>query len=191
MTSHLTLCPCTLTALAPSNPVSVHTPHCVHARVCSAVPDFFATPGTVARQAPLSMRFSQQEYWSGLPFLPPGDLLHPGIKPASPACVSCIGRWILYHSATWEAHNTLQHSSKIILLKHKSGPLTPVLWTLHRLPVSLKETQSLHSPQAAGGLTPPDPVPCASHTRSACSRYTQSLPELLHMLFLLSMTVFP
>ena len=36
-------------------------------------------------QAPLSMGFSEQEYWSGLPFPPPGDLPHPGIKPTSPA----------------------------------------------------------------------------------------------------------
>ena len=42
-------------------------------------------PWTVARQAPLSMRFSRQEYWSGLPCPPPGDLTHPGIEPASPA----------------------------------------------------------------------------------------------------------
>ena len=40
---------------------------------------------TVAHQAPLSMGFSRQEYWSGLPFLFPGYLLNPGIKPASPA----------------------------------------------------------------------------------------------------------
>ena len=45
----------------------------------------FVTPWTVAHQAPLSMRFSRQEYWSGLPCPPPGDLPHPGIKPASPA----------------------------------------------------------------------------------------------------------
>ena len=44
-----------------------------------------ATPWTVAHQAPLSMEFSRQEYWSGLPFLPPGDLPNPGIKPGSPA----------------------------------------------------------------------------------------------------------
>ena len=43
------------------------------------------TPGTVAHQAPLSMGFSRQEYWSGLPFRPPGDLPDPGIQPASPA----------------------------------------------------------------------------------------------------------
>ena len=41
------------------------------------------TPWTVARQAPLSIGFSRQEYWSGLPFLSPGDLPDPGIKPRS------------------------------------------------------------------------------------------------------------
>ena len=43
------------------------------------------TPWTVAHQAPLSMGFSRQEYWSGLPFPSPGDLPNPGIKPGSPA----------------------------------------------------------------------------------------------------------
>ena len=46
---------------------------------------FFATPWTVAHQAPLSMGFSRQEYWSGLPFPSPGDLPNPGIEPWSPA----------------------------------------------------------------------------------------------------------
>ena len=45
----------------------------------------FATPWTVAYQAPPSMGFSRQECWSGLPFLSPGDLPDPGIKPGSPA----------------------------------------------------------------------------------------------------------
>ena len=44
----------------------------------------FATPWTVARQAPLSMEFSRQKYWSGLPFPSPGDLPDPGIEPRSP-----------------------------------------------------------------------------------------------------------
>ena len=39
----------------------------------------------IARQAPLSMESSKQEYWSGLPFPPPGDLPDPGIEPVSPA----------------------------------------------------------------------------------------------------------
>ena len=45
----------------------------------------FVTPWTVAYKAPLSMEFSRQEYWSGLPFPSPGDLPDPGIKPKSPA----------------------------------------------------------------------------------------------------------
>ena len=43
-----------------------------------------AIPWTVACQAPLSMEFSRQEYWSGLTFPSPGDLPNPGIKPGSP-----------------------------------------------------------------------------------------------------------
>ena len=45
----------------------------------------FATLWTVAYQAPPSVGFSRQEYWSGLPFPSPGDLLNPGIEPGSPA----------------------------------------------------------------------------------------------------------
>ena len=45
----------------------------------------FATPWTVAYQTPLSMEFSRQEYWSGLPFPSPRDLPNPGIEPGSPA----------------------------------------------------------------------------------------------------------
>ena len=50
---------------------------------CSVRSDY-VTPWTVACQAPLSMGFPRQEYWSGLPFPFPGDLPDPGIKPASP-----------------------------------------------------------------------------------------------------------
>ena len=46
---------------------------------------FLATPWTAGYQAPLSMGFSRQEYWSGLPYPSPGDLPDPGIKPRSPA----------------------------------------------------------------------------------------------------------
>ena len=50
----------------------------------SGVP-LFATPWTVAYQGPLSMGFSSQDHWSGLPFPSPGDLPDPGIEPRSPA----------------------------------------------------------------------------------------------------------
>ena len=48
----------------------------------------FANPWTVARQAPLSVGVSRQEYWSGLPLLSPGDLPNPGIEPRSPALLA-------------------------------------------------------------------------------------------------------
>ena len=56
---------------------------CMYRHIQSLSPVwFFATPWTMACQTPLSMEFSRQEYWSGLPFPSPGDLPHPGIKPA-------------------------------------------------------------------------------------------------------------
>ena len=55
-----------------------------------------ATLWTIAHQAPPSMGFSRQEYWSGLPFPAPGDLPNPGIEPAS-LMPTCIGKWVLYH----------------------------------------------------------------------------------------------
>ena len=51
----------------------------------------FVTPWTVAHQAPLSMEFSRQEYWSGLPFPSPGDLPNSGIKPAFPVSPALAG----------------------------------------------------------------------------------------------------
>ena len=59
----------------------------------------FATPRTVARQAPLSMGFLRREYWSGLPFPPPGDLPNPGIKLTSPVPPALAGGFF-YHCAT-------------------------------------------------------------------------------------------
>ena len=58
----------------------------------------FVNPWTVALQAPLSMGFSRQEYWSELPFPSPGDLPDPGIEPRSPALT---GRFFTT-SSTWE-----------------------------------------------------------------------------------------
>ena len=52
---------------------------------------FFATLGTVARPAPLPIEFSKQEYWSGLPFPTPGNLLDPGIEPSSLGPPALVG----------------------------------------------------------------------------------------------------
>ena len=63
----------------------------------------FATPWTVACQAPLFMGFSRQEYWRGLPFLPPGGLPDPGIEPESLKSPALAGGFFTT-STTWEAH---------------------------------------------------------------------------------------
>ena len=64
-------------------PIDICGSGCLVAKLCLT----FATPWTVARQAPLSMGLSQQEHWSGLPFPSPGYLPRCGIEPASPALV--------------------------------------------------------------------------------------------------------
>ena len=59
---------------------------CVHAcLVASVVSDSLQPMDYIVHQAPLSMEFSRQEYWSGLPFPPPGDLHNPGTELVSPA----------------------------------------------------------------------------------------------------------
>ena len=52
--------------------------------ITSVLSDSFLTLWTIAHQAPLSMGFSRQEYWSGLPIPSPGDLPNPGMEPVSP-----------------------------------------------------------------------------------------------------------
>ena len=99
------------------------------------------TPWTIAHQAPLSMEFSRQEYWSGLPFPSPGDLLNPGIDPGLPYCrqiLDCLNHQgspfsdkvmkymyikiyigiYIYPAKT--AFNSNQHSWDLILLKSSS-----------------------------------------------------------------------
>ena len=62
----------------------------------------FAVLWTVSHQASLSMGFSRQEYWSGLPCPPPGDLPNPGLKPTSLMSPALAGRFFTT-STTWEA----------------------------------------------------------------------------------------
>ena len=72
----------------------------------------FVTPWTVAYQAPLSMGFSRQQYWSGLPFPSPGDLPNPGIEP-------CLSHWIIVCAPPdmlgfregWEQTRSFVHSA--------------------------------------------------------------------------------
>ena len=78
---------------------------CLVAQLCLSLSRvwLFVTPWTVDHQAPLSMRFSRQEYWSGLPF---PSFSRGSSRPRDwtrVSCISCTGRWILNHCATWEA----------------------------------------------------------------------------------------
>ena len=66
---------------------------------CSGMSDSLSAPWTVARQAPLSVGFSRPEYWSGLPFPPPGGLPDPRIWTRIP----CISRWVFHHWAPEKA----------------------------------------------------------------------------------------
>ena len=96
--------------LTPSQKFQTNTKHFV----CEVASVLFnsAAPWTVAHQAPLSMGFPRQEYWSGMPFPSPGDLLNPGIKPTSPA----LAGGFFTTSATWEAPFT-QNVSEELLVK--------------------------------------------------------------------------
>ena len=73
-----------------------------HVNVSHSVLSDSATPWTVARQAPLSMGFSRQEHWIGLPLPSPGDLPDPGIEPVSLTSPALAGMFFTT-STTWGA----------------------------------------------------------------------------------------
>ena len=70
----------------------------------------FATPWTVDRQAPLSIRFPRQEYWGGLPFPSPGDLSNPGIKRMSLESPALAGRFLPTEPSGKPQSKTVRHS---------------------------------------------------------------------------------
>ena len=102
--------------------------------LCESLSRFrlFVTPWTAARQAPLSMGFFRQEYWSGLPCPPPGDLPDPGIEPGSLTLqVDSLTIW-----ATREAQILLHHG----LLKSagcRDAQLIIISWHMDYKPCSL------------------------------------------------------
>ena len=73
--------------------LSLHLLRCICVSNCFSRVWLFATLWTVAPQAPLPMGFSRQEYWSALPFPPPGDLSDPRIEPASVTSPALAGRF--------------------------------------------------------------------------------------------------
>ena len=95
---------------------------------------------TVARQAPLSMGFSRQEHWSGLPCPPLGDLPEPEIESRYPVFPALAGR-IFTNSATWGKHS-VQFSCSVM-----SDSVTP--WTVaHQASPSITNSRSLPKPMS-------------------------------------------
>ena len=112
----------------------------------------FTPPWTVAPQAPLSMGFSRQEYWSGLPFPSPGDLPNPGIEPVSPASHALIGRFF----TVWATGDKLSQTWWI--RQHRFVVLQFCgleVWRRSHL-AKMKTLSGLYSSEAAGE----NPCPC-------------------------------
>ena len=81
----------------------------------------FVTPRTVAHQSPLSMGFPRQEYWSGLPFPPPGDLPNLGIKLASPASSTLAGGFLTTVPPGKPINSTLSIKMQVFFLGTAPG----------------------------------------------------------------------
>ena len=117
------------------------------------------TPWTVD-QAPLSMRFSRQEYWSGLLCPPPGDLPDPGTEPVSLTSPALAGE-LFSTRATWEAHLNHIISDQIRSVTQSClticGPMncsTPGLPVHHQLP----EFTQTHIHQVSDAIQPSHPL---------------------------------
>ena len=134
--------------------VITHSRHGVSMHVCvlsrfSCV-RLFATLWTVIHQAPLSMGFSRQEYWSGLPFTSPGDLPNPGVEPVS-LTSPALSTGFFTTSSTWESPCKYMYS--VIL--------TLMLWTGYHYPHSRdEETEKQSSYRISQGHTDISPRAC-------------------------------
>ena len=142
-----------------------------------------ATPWTVARQAPLSMGCSRQQYPSGLPSPPPGDLSDPGTEPASPAC-QANSLPLSLQGSPLQAHTSLQPeprkqaggcSSPSDVHARNTGSVEPV--ASRHMAMSRMLPWPLHSPAAA---TPSQvqPRPEGEPASQKASGETESLPAL-------------
>ena len=85
----------------------------------------FATPWTVAHQAPLLMRFSRQEYWNGLSFPSPGDLPNPGIKPESLGSPALAGGFFTTSTA-WEAPTVMRKGVSVLVTQSTVARQAPL-----------------------------------------------------------------
>ena len=122
--------------------------------------DSLRPPWTIARQVPLSIGFSRQEYWSGLPCPPPGDLPNPGIKPRSPALQgdsllseppgrpknTGVGSLSLLQGIflTQGLNPGLLHGRWILYhLSHQGGPLAPSVYAQIKIHILARPMDSI------------------------------------------------
>ena len=113
----------------------------------------FATPWAVAHQAPLSVGFSKQEYWSGLPHPPPGDLPNPGVEPAS--LMSPALAVVFLTTSTTCSVQFSSITQPCLTLCDPMDCRTPGLPVHHQL---LEFTQT-HVHRVSDGIQPSNPVP--------------------------------
>ena len=147
----------------------------------------FATPWTVACQAPLSMGFSRQEYWSGLPFPSPGDLPNPGIEPGSPALeadgLTSEPRYNNYKYICIQSRNTQyirqmltsikRHCNELILCTYNHFIVDPVEAPL----VALEKWRVASEWAFSGGTSGKEPTCHAEHLRDTV--WPLSMEDLL------------
>ena len=109
----------------------------VHAKSLQSCP-ILCDPMDCSLQAPLSMGFSRQEYWTGLPFSPPGDLSDPGIEPKSLVSSALVGVFFIT-DVTWEApylwvvrYNFFKEQFRFNIRKKILLRVTAIqLWNIH------------------------------------------------------------
>ena len=103
----------------------------------------FATPWTVACQAPLSRGLTRQEYWLRLPFLPPGDLPNPGMKLASFVFPALVGRFFTTETPGLDKSLPNTEEPKYVHLINHIGWLTPD-YHVYSVPLQTACNQSIH-----------------------------------------------
>ena len=108
------------------------------------------TPWTVVCQVPLSMEFSRQDYWSGLPFLSPGDLPDPGIEPTCPALA---GRFFTTEPPGKSPNSCLVLGSQCCPLLSESSSTSILILVLRVPEINIQRLK---------GKTSPDPGECSN-----------------------------
>ena len=110
---------------------------------------------TLAHQAPLPIRFSRQEFWSGLPCPPAGGLPIPGMEPASLTSLALVDR-LFTTSATWEALDMSYQSPNTLGLLHVSSSLDLIHLYIFHIPLNNSAAAAAKSLQSC--LTLCDPI---------------------------------